>query len=74
MNRDFVIDLIKTFNNNGFNEVVIKLKNGSSIVIDAVDSEVYYGYKVMEINFKCNEHLFIRFSYELIDEIIINSK
>ena len=74
MNRDFVIDLIKTFNNNGFNEVVIKLKNGSLIVIDAVDSEVYYGYKVMEINFKCSEKLFIQFSYELIDEIIINSK
>ena len=74
MNREFVIDLIKTFNNNGFNEVVIKLKNGSSIVIDVVDSEVYYGYKVMEINFKCNEKLFIQFSYELIDEIIINSK
>ena len=74
MNRDFVIDLIKTFNNNGFNEVVIKLKNGSSIVIDVADNEVYYGYKVMEINFKCNENLFVRFSYELIDEIIINSK
>ena len=74
MNRDFVIDLIKTFNNNDFNEVVLKLKNGSSIVIDTDNSEVYYGYKVMEINFKCNEHLFIRFSYELIDEIIINSK
>ena len=74
MNRDFVIDLIKTFNNNGFNEVVLKLKNGSSLVIDTVDSEVYYGYKVMEINFKCNEYLFIRFSYDLIEEIIINSK
>lgn len=74
MNKDFVIDLIKTFNNNGFNEVVLKLKNGSSIVIDTDNSEVYYGYKVMEINFKFNEHLFIRFSYELIKEIIINSK
>ena len=74
MNREFVIDLIKTFNNNDFNEVVLKLKNGSSIVIDTDNSEVYYGYKVMEINFKCNEHLFIRFSYDLIEEIIINSK
>lgn len=74
MNREFVIDLIKTFNNNGFNEVVIKLKNGTSIVIDADNSEVYYGYRVMEIKLLYNKMLITKFSYELIDEIIINSK
>lgn len=74
MNRDFVIDLIKTFNNNGFNEVVIKLKNGTSIVLDTDNSEVYYGYRVMGIKLLYDKILITKFSYKLIDEIIINSK
>lgn len=72
MNREYVIDFINTFINHDYCEIIITLKNGSTILMNTVTENIYFDTVTIEIESIFEGEYYIEFTYNSIKEIKVN--